>query len=164
MQTLSIRQIIDPKDPCLPLLCQWLMDWWGHEEGFTKEKMASYIGHSLCKERIPQTIVLYLGDTPIGMYQFSMTDIDVRPDLYPWLANVYLDPAYRNRGYGTVLMEHIRNTAREGLPFQELFLYTTHTELYERYGWDFVSEIDTFLEHNRMQRLYRLDLRRNEMV
>jgi len=123
-----------------------------------------YNKYSMEEDCLPQTYGLFLDGAIIGMYQFVHEDLFVRPDLYPWLANVYLDPAYRNRGYGTVLMEHIRNTAREGLPFQELFLYTTHTELYERYGWDFVSEIDTFLEHNRMQRLYRLDLRRNEMV
>jgi len=157
MQTLSIRQIIDPKDPCLPLLCQWLMDWWGHEEGFTKEKMASYIGHSLCKERIPQTFVLYLGDTPIGMYQFSMTDIDVRPDLYPWLINVFILPEHRGKGYFHTIMASVTEQAA-ALGLKELYLFTRHEGLYERFGFVLKDTFPTFLKEGDIQRLYRLIL------
>ena len=32
------------------------------------------------------------------------------------------------------------------------------TSLYEKYGWQFVSEIDTYLPEQRMQRLYRLSI------
>ena len=38
-----------------------------------------------------------------------------------------------------------------------VYLYTSHQGLYEKFGWTFVEEVDTFLKP-RMQRLYRLDL------
>lgn len=161
---LNVEKLISVDDEILDTMTEWMYHWWGKNEGHSPEEIRCYMEHGIQRERLPQTYGMFLDGKLIGMYQFRLDDLFVRPDLYPWLANVYLDPEYRNRGYGAVLMEHIRKTAREGLPFQELFLYTTHTELYERYGWELVSEIDTFLEHSRMQRLYRLDLRRNEIV
>jgi len=33
--------------------------------------------------------------------------------------------------------------------------------LYEKFGWNYVSEIDTYSKEPRIQRLYRLDLDNN---
>ena len=156
---LTVKKLTQPDDGMLDTMTDWMYHWWGKNEGHSREEIRCYMEHGVQEERLPQTYGMFLGETLIGMYQFRLDDLFARPDLYPWLANVYLDPAYRNRGYGTVLMESIVSNAKSALPFQELFLYTTHTELYERYGWEFVSELDTFLDHNRIQRLYRLDLR-----
>ena len=35
----------------------------------------------------------------IGMYQFTYRDLFMRPDIYPWVANVYIDEKYRNNGF-----------------------------------------------------------------
>lgn len=161
---LSVEKLVRVDDGMLDIMTEWMYLWWGENEGHSREEIRCYMEHGIQQDRLPQTYGMFLDGTLIGMYQFRLDDLFARPDLYPWLANVYLDPAYRSRGYGTVLMESILRNARDRLPFRELFLYTTHTELYERYGWEFVSEIDTFLEHNRVQRLYRLDLQRDEMT
>lgn len=156
---LKVERLVEVDDKMLDTMTGWMYHWWGKEEGRSREEIRCYMEHGIQKNRMPWTYGMFLDGTLIGMYQFRLDDLFVRPDLYPWLANVYLDPGCRNRGYGTVLMESIHREART-LPFQELFLYTTHTELYERYGWEFVGEIDTFLKENRVQRLYRLDLQR----
>ncbi len=41
-----------------------------------------------------------LDDNIIGMFQFTYEDLSVRPDIYPWLANVYIDEKYSKMGYG----------------------------------------------------------------
>lgn len=158
---LTVKKIVRPDDRMLDTMTEWMYRWWGQNEGRSYEEVRCYMEHGVQEERLPQTYGMFLDGVLIGMYQFRLDDLFVRPDLYPWLANVFLDPAYRNRGYGTILMESIRCNAGRTLPFRELFLYTTHTELYERYGWDFVGEIDTFLKEDRVQRLYRLELPRD---
>ena len=40
----------------------------------------------------------------------------------------------------------------------ELYLYTTHAGLYEKFGWTFLEEVDTFREESPKERLYRLSL------
>ena len=71
---------------------------------------------------------------------------------------MYLEPRFRGVGLGRVLLESVRgNASAAGL--DELYLYTAHTGLYEKFGWEYVRDIDTYLEP-RMQRLYRLEVLR----
>ena len=140
------------------LMTEWMYGWWGRRENYPREAVREYILHSFGVERLPQTYGLFAGGELAGMYQFTNGDLFVRPDIYPWLANVYLEPRFRGVGLGRVLLESVRgNASAAGL--DELYLYTAHTELYEKFGWEYVRDIDTYLDP-RMQRLYRLDLRR----
>lgn len=149
-----VRRITDAAD--LDRMTRWMHEWWGREEGFPVEAVRACMTRSLQTARLPQTFGLYLQDELIGMYQFTMSDLFVRPDVYPWLANVYIVPEYRGAGYGRILLGSVReNAAALGLP--ELFLFTAHEGLYERYGWEFVGMTDTHLSP-RQQRLYRLPL------
>lgn len=156
--SVEIKQMTNLSEDQLSMVAEWMYQWWGEKEGYSYEAVKCYVQNGLQVKRLPQTYGMYLNDRLIGVYQFRLDDLFVRPDLYPWLANVYLDPAYRNAGYGKLLMESIRNNAQRCLPYDEVFLFTKHTGLYEKYGWEFVSEIDTFLDSGRIQRLYRLNL------
>ena len=150
---LSVRRMITADH--LDTMTKWMYDWWGKAENYSYKAVYSYMLHSLQGKRLPQTYGLFLDETLIGMYQFTMEDLFSRPDIYPWLANVYIDKAYRAYGYGRFLLNSVKKTA-EKAGLKELYLFTTHEGLYEKFGWDFIQEIDTFLEP-RTQRLYRLD-------
>ena len=149
-------ETIDAGD--LEKISTWMYDWWGKAEGYTFEVMKCYMENSVQKDRFPYTYGLFLDDKLIGMYQIRLDDLFVRPDLYPWLANVYIDVAYRNNGYARLIMESIKANAQKCREFKELYLYTVHKGLYEKYGWEYICEIDTFLTNDRIQRLYKLDL------
>lgn len=153
-----IRQIVLPDDNLIDTLTGWLYHWWGQQEGYHREAVRQYVRNSCQQQRLPRTYGLFVDGQPAGMYQLRLEDLFVRPDLYPWLANVYLLPEYRGRGYGRLLLTSAAEMARQLEGFESLYLYTTHTGLYERFGWQLVGEIDTFLEGSRMQRLYRLSL------
>jgi N-acetylglutamate synthase-like GNAT family acetyltransferase len=62
-------------------------------------------------------------------------EVDDRPDLTPWLDGVYVVSAFRHRGLGSALVEHVVAEARTmGIP--ALYLYTSDAEsLYSRLGW-----------------------------
>lgn len=154
--SVSVRQITD--ETHLETLTDWMFGWWGAQEHKTREAVRCYMAHSLQAERLPQTYGLFLGEALIGMYQFTHEDLFARPDIYPWLANVYIDPAHRGAGYGRALLASVGANARANLKSEALYLYTAHSGLYEKFGWTYVGEIDTFLEP-RMQRLYRMGLR-----
>ena len=148
----GIERITDLRD--LDLITDWMYQWWGRKEHYSREAVRCCMEHSLQTERLPQTFGMYRDDALIGMYQFTGGDLFVRPDIYPWLANVYVDPRYRKEGFGKILLDSVRGSAAaSGL--RELFLFTEHRGLYEKFGWEYVEEIDTYLEP-RLQRLYRL--------
>jgi len=154
----QIKKMLEASEQEIVRITRWMAAWWGDEEGYTHEAIRSYVAHGMQNTRLPQTYGLYLDGELIGMYQLRLDDLFVRPDLYPWLANVYLDEPYRKKGYGRLLLESVKENARANLPYDALYLYTTHVQLYEKYGWKFVGELDTCLKKARMQRLYRLDL------
>ena len=149
---LQMRKITDYSQ--LDKITGWMYGWWGEKEGYAYEAVHSYMAHSLNDRRLPQTYGLYLGEELIGMYQFTYEDLFARPDIYPWLANVYIEPRHRNKGYGGYLLRSVKENAAANLRESELFLFTAHEGLYEKYGWEYAGEIDTFLEPNK-QRLYR---------
>lgn len=130
----------------------------GGKDGYSFDEMKCFMKYSMQEDKLPQTYGLFLDDEIIGMYQFQYFDLTIRPDIYPWLANVYIDSKYRKMGYSKILLENIRETAIENIKFNQLYLYTEHIGLYEKYGFEYVSDIDTYSEVKRIQRLYRLDL------
>ena len=140
-------------------IVKWLFDWWGKKRGYSLEQMNCYVEHSLNEDKLPIIYGLFLDGEIIGMYQFVYSDFEIRPDIYPWLANVYIDEKYRGKGYGRNLLEQVKDTAQKDISFNELFLYTKHNGLYEKFGFEFVQDFDTFSKEPRIQRLYKMNLK-----
>ena len=93
------------------------------------------------------------------MYQLSMTDdLFGRPDIYPWLINVFVDEAFRGRHICKELMLTVPQNAKKA-GIDELFLYTSHNGLYEKYGWEFIETVKTFDEKSPEERLYKLKIK-----
>ncbi len=106
MENLEFKQIIEIDEDNLNRITNWMYNWWGNKDGYTFEKVKYYMKNSMQKDRFPKTYGLFLDNKIIGMYQFTLEDLDVRPDIYPWLANVYIDEEYRNKGYAVRLVSH----------------------------------------------------------
>lgn len=158
-QNLSLRKLIDIDEETLTKITTWMYEWWGKRDGYSFDGTKCFMKHSLQKERLPKTYGLFLDNKIIGMYQYTLEDLSIRPDIYPWLANVYIDEEYRNMGYGRKLLESVKETSRLLEEYNEIFLYTRHVNLYEKFGFEFVSKIDTYRKENRIQKLYKMNLK-----
>ena len=55
------------------------------------------------------------------------------------------------------MMETVHDNAK-ALGIKELYIFTKHCGLYEKYGWVFVDSIDTYSKYPRIQRLYKLNI------
>lgn len=140
-------------------ICEWNYNWWGKRDNLSYEEVRCNLEHSLNKERLPQTFVLLIDDEPAGMYQLSMCeDLNSRPDIYPWLINVYVDEKFRGNNVCRNLMETVYENAKKA-NLDELYLYTKHVGLYEKFGWDFVEEVKTFRNESPIERLYNLKIK-----
>ena len=147
----------DCQNPIFERLVEWNYHWWGKAKGKTEEMVRYFLEHSLCTgNRLPQTFVALIDDEPVGMYQLSMTDdLFGRPDLYPWLINVYVDEAHRGKNICRAMMESVPQAAKNA-GLQELYLDTNHEGLYEKFGWEFIGEVQTFHSESPLERLYIL--------
>lgn len=95
MKKLEIKKLIEPNENILDKTSNWMYNWWGERDGYSFEEVKCFMEHSMQKDKLPQTYGLFLDGQIIGMYQFAYEDLSIRPDIYPWLANVYIDEKYR---------------------------------------------------------------------
>ena len=133
----------------------WIHEEWGINEGESLDLNRAYVKSSLCENKIPQTFALMEDEKIIGTFQIGLSDCDAKQDIYPWLRNVFIEEKNRGKGYLNEIIKFLKNQMRV-LNINEIYLFTEHKDLYEKYGFDFIEEFDTFIEGKRIQRLYRL--------
>ena len=158
MMNTKIKKIINPDNDTLRKTTNWMYNWWGIEEKYTYEEVECYMKNSFNDKKLPQTYGIFLNDELIGIYQLTYRDLFSRPDIYPWLANLYVAKEYRNKGYGKMLIHSIKHMVKENNDFNEIFLYTKYEGLYEKYEWKFIEYINTFNLEQQKERLYKLVL------
>lgn len=154
---MEIVKLTDCNNPIFEKVAEWSYLWWGKAQGKSEEEVRLFLENSLMTERLPQTFVAVSDAEALGMYQLSMhDDLFSRPDIYPWLINVYVDETARGRGVCAEMMKTVAENAREA-ELSELYLYTKHVGLYEKYGWEFIEYVKTFEENSPIERLYKLN-------
>ncbi|WP_158922270.1 GNAT family N-acetyltransferase [Acidisphaera sp. S103] len=138
--TSTIVTISDRPD-LAPLVARWRVEaFFNHPGGYTVEEMTALI---LEPPRGPkETFVLFDHGRPAGTAALIRSDLDSRPDLTPWLAGLFVEPAFRRRGHATQLIRKVEAFARaSAVPV--LWLYTSTAEtLYARLGWQRVGTED----------------------
>lgn len=125
-----------------PIVAEWLVKAFAYPGSRSVADMTALI---LMPPVGPEeTFVLFEQDRPVGTASLAAQDLASRPDLTPWLAGVFVHPAFRGRGYATALVRQVEAFAMTAsLP--ALWLYTWTAEpLYARLGWQRVG-----LEQNR---------------
>lgn len=155
---MKIIRLEDKNNPVFERICEWNYNWWGIRDGRSYEEVRCNLEHSLNKDRLPQTYVALIGEEAAGMYQLAMfDDLESRPDIYPWLINVYVDKKFRGKNVCRELMKTVKENARKA-NLTELYLHTRHIGLYEKFGWVFIEEVKTFKKDSPYERLYRLEI------
>jgi GNAT superfamily N-acetyltransferase len=126
----------------LVAIATWVHGQWGHlVPSRTLEQVEAKFRKHLNRDHAPLTLVALEGDepggdgTPVGTASIFLQDMSTRPELSPWMASVYVSPAFRRRGIGSQLVQAVEAKARD-LGLARLYLYTPDQErLYDRLGW-----------------------------
>lgn len=95
------------------------------------------------RDGLPLTLIACRGGMgPVGMVSLWDSDCPLRPELAPWVASLFVAPAARGRGIGTLLFSRIGAEARR-FGITRLYLMTQHSErVYARQGWVTFDRID----------------------
>ena len=127
----------------VPTVATWLWEEWGRRKGRTIEGTTARLTERLGASGLEQTFVRLAGDRAVATASLVRADLDSRPDLTPWLAGVFVDPAFRGQGHAAALVREVEEAARaQGVG--TLWLHTEHAAgLYAKLGWVAVGpEID----------------------
>lgn len=136
----ELRYLADCPD-LIPTIAEWHTAQWGYlSRGSTYEQRVANLSKHLGRPGIPTTFVAFVGEQPAGCASLVAQDMrDARPDLSPWLASVYVQPAHRHRGLGAALVNRVAAEART-LDTPTLYLYTEDRDpFYARLGWQVVE-------------------------
>ncbi len=126
----------------------WRMD------GDTLAETEAAIAASTASLGPPQIFVLLMDGVPVGTASLLAEDLDERPDLSPWLANVFVVPEARGRGLAGLLVTAVEAAARAAA-VPTLWLFTHDAErIYARAGW---RRVEVFEHHGLPTVLMRRD-------
>ncbi len=127
---------------CLDTLAAWHhAEWRELLPGWTAAQARADLETHRGRATIPTTVVACAGDQVIGSASLLERDIPGTEAWSPWLASVYVDPAYRRRGIGWRLVDRVLDEAR-GLGITVLYLFTTGAEAwYAARGWVVVDRV-----------------------
>lgn len=125
----------------IPTLAQWHHDEWSYlNPGGSVEKRIEKMRAYLDENLIPSMLIAVEEDQVFGSAALIASDMDTRPELSPWLANVYVKSDKRGSGIGAKLVKSIMDIAREHhLPC--IYLFTPDQEkFYAKLGWKTISK------------------------
>lgn len=108
-------------------------------EGVTEADLLERFKESLPSQGIPQALIAFYNNEPVGTVSLIESDDDDRPHFTPWLAALYVKPEARNLGIGKHLVQSLLQEA-ESLGVQKLYLGTSKPEFYVRLGASIIEE------------------------
>lgn len=89
-------------------------------------------------DAMPIRYAAIIDNACVGTVALVANDLKCR-NYTPWLASLFVDPAYRNKKIGERLVEKIKGLAAEK-GYGELYLRTEHASgYYKKRGWQFVE-------------------------
>ncbi len=127
----------------IPILAHWHYQEWHHlfpersEQDFAHELTEClHPESSQVQAQLPQTWVLVSDAGEVcGSVSLLLADMTTNHDLGPWLANVFIAPAYRGQGLGQKIVKAAMQQAF-ALKLERLYLFTPDQQaFYQRLGW-----------------------------
>ena len=115
---------------------------WFHEKwGIPLEAYLESMKDSLQENAVvPRWYMAMDGETIIGGLGVIENDFHNRPDLAPNVCAVYTEPDRRGLGIAGTLLHFVCDDMRtQGI--DTLYLVTSHTGFYERYGWRYFCPV-----------------------
>ena len=127
----------------IPTLARWHHEEWAYlRPGDTVEARQGRLRDVCGRGEIPTVFVAFAKGTLFGSAMLIAHDMDIRMDLTPWLAGVFVAPDYRRRGIGSTLVRRVVESAAQ-LGEKRLYLYTPSAEqMYLRLGWSAIERTE----------------------
>jgi len=139
--SVQLRPLLDHPER-IEEVAGWIWEEWQHL--IPHEDVSSFteaFRERLRPSGIGATVVAFWDETLAGVASLLADDLPIRPELTPWLAEVYVPPRFRHRGIGRRLVLRIMEEAR-AIPVPRLYLYTPDREtFYARMGWTLLERV-----------------------
>ena len=126
----------------IPLLATWHQAEWGHlNPGSTAHARAERLRLHGAQPGIPMTFIAIEDNVLLGSASLVANDLTTHPHLSPFLASVYVAPAYRRHGIASALVRHAVLAAGQFGITTAYLITPDQQRLYARLGWTEVEQV-----------------------
>lgn len=126
----------------LPQVADWIYEaFWFGQEGYTPDFFEARLSEARDRDSIPLSLLALDGETPAGTVNLIANDDPERPHLSPWLAALYVEPAFRGRGHARGLTRRLLQEAVR-LGCDAVYLTTHIPDFYKRFGAEIHEEVE----------------------
>ena len=123
------------------LVATWIYDeFWRDKPGYSVATFELLLGEAIDPGRIPLSLLALVDGDPIGTVNLIHNDSPSRPQLYPWLAALFVVPRHRHQGVGGALCRALVSEAGL-LHVSEVFLGTDIPAFYSALGAELYEQV-----------------------
>jgi len=147
----------------LPLLARWHYDQWGPLTGTNSfDEYVTLLTEGAASRTVPSILVAVSDGELLGSANLVRSDLPLRPEMTPWLAQLFVEPGRRRDGVGAALVHAVLQRARQ-CGYRRVYLYTSGTlpQYYSRTGWRIVERLE-YLGRERTVMSYDIESTQDE--
>ena len=109
--------------------------WW-QPNGVPLDYIVGRLRENMVPGPMPRAFVAHVDGIFAGTTSIIASDLDERPHYTPWIAAVWIEPAFRSRGLGRRLVDHAVDYGFSlGIPRVHLTARPARRSYYEELGW-----------------------------
>jgi predicted N-acetyltransferase YhbS len=117
---------------------------WGPLTGFdSRSDYEQFLLKTIHSAGLPTVLVARRGAAFVGSVNLLINEMTIRPELSPWLGQLFVVDAERGAGTGNALIDAATDHAAK-LGFRRIYLYTSGTlpSYYASRSWRTIEEVD----------------------
>ena len=126
----------------IPIIAKWVHEEWAYvyPQKTLQDIQRTLIGRTHENE-LPITLVAHDERGVLGTASLKAEDLDLVPELTPWISSVYVHPDHRGEGVGSALAAEIERIAA-GLGYHRLHLFNPLSQgVFEKLGWKLLKTV-----------------------
>ena len=126
----------------IPIIAKWIYDEWAYAFPMRdlQEIQRGLFGRINEKE-MPITLIAHDERGVLGTASLKANDMDVLPELSPWLSSVYIHPDHRGTGIARALADEVEKIAKE-LGYKKLYVFNPIAQgVFKTMGWSVFKTI-----------------------
>jgi GNAT superfamily N-acetyltransferase len=156
MLALSIRPL-EPNSPFLAQIATGQFEYWGPLTGYGARNLYElFLQQAALSADLPRVLFATRRGSLLGSVNLLASDMTIRPQLTPWIGQLFVTEGERSRGVGTALVDAAISYI-ERLGYRQLFLFTSGSlpHFYRKRRW---SEVESVAYLGKVRTIMRFDI------
>jgi GNAT superfamily N-acetyltransferase len=126
----------------IPIIAKWIYEEWAYAFPLRDlQEIQRGLYGRVNESEMPITLIAHDERGVLGTASLKAADMDLMPELTPWLSSVYVHADHRGTGVAKALVEEIEKIAKQ-LGFTKLYVFNPITHgVFESMGWSVLKTI-----------------------